>query len=794
MSRKLNIPRPIAQVLLNRGITSFEEGERFLNPSLEHLHSPFEMKDMEYAARVLADALEKGEKIAIYGDYDVDGVTATSLIYLLLQRLGGDILFYIPNRWDDGYGINREALLSLKEKGASLILTVDCGIKAVEEISYATRLGLNVIITDHHRPSEELPPASAVVNPWRKDCDYPFKELCGTGVAFKLAQALLHLLEKESDIWEYLYLVALATVADVVPLQNENRILVAHGLKQMQKSLQPGLKALFAAVGLEPKNVTSEEIAFVIAPKLNAAGRMGDASRSLHLLLETKDDAALAIASELLRTNSQRQAVEAKIFEEACCMVDEEYNMEKGPFILVLARKGWHQGVLGVVASKMAERYRCPTIMLSLEEGMGKGSGRSFGGFDLLEALKDCGSLLFRFGGHAAAVGLTITEECIFPLREKIAYLAKDFFSHRRPVADFHVDAFLTPDEIDFQLVYCIEALQPFGYGHPSPLFCGEEWFLEDKKEVGQEGRHLQLLLSKGEYLFPAISFNGKRMFPQLEKYSLVSPFFNLSFNRWRGEEKLQLLIQGIRCCDEFEKEGIFLVDRRGLQYKQQYLKELIGRDEGILVFINTLKQMERIKKIFPGRRNLLFSHQGSFSTEEYKGKIKHLLLYDLPLQFIRLKDLVSFLENNSESGKIAVHLLYGKEKFRENYTLLQATVPSAAVLEQVLHFLREMTASNSLTLKTARENLLQVLPFQTTRTLLEKSMGILRDAEYLEISDEKLRVKNNDKESFCIILENLWRIQSFSNEKNLWRETLNWQKYLLEAEGEVILDCLKDS
>lgn len=794
MARKLNIPKPLAQVLLNRGITSFEEGEKFLNPSLEHLFSPFGMKDMGRAAEVLIEAVQNGERIAIYGDYDVDGITATALMYLLLRQVGGDVFFYVPDRLDDGYGINSDALLALKENGASFLLTVDCGIKAVEELNYAQQIGLSVIVTDHHRPSEELPDVIAVVNPWRHDCSYPFKELCGTGVAFKLGQALMHLLGKESVVWEYLYLVALATVADVVPLYGENRVFVAHGLKQVQANLPPGLRALCDTAGLDSQSLSSEDIAYVIAPRLNAAGRMGSASRSLNLLLEKNADAAQELALELHRENSQRQAVEAKIFEEACGMVDDEFNEDTDePFFLLLCKEGWHQGVLGVVASKMAEKYRCPVIILSLEEGVGKGSGRSFGDFNLVEALKSCSSLLIRFGGHTGAAGLTLLEECIPSLRKELNNLAKVFFSRRGPVAGFYVDAYLNPKEIDPQLIYFLEKLQPFGFGNPRPLFCGEGWFLEDKKEVGKTGRHLQLLLKKEERIFPAISFNGNVNFPELEKYRVISPCFNLSFNRWRGEENLQLVVQGFQYGDEFKQGNLTLVDRRNSQHKQKYLRELLRREEGVLVFVNTFKRMESLEKVFPNRRNLFFSHQGSIPAEKFTVKVTHLLLYDLPLRYNRLKELISFLQDSSDSGKIVVHLAYGGKDFEENFTLLLATVPSAVTLEQVFNYLWKMAVSGSISHTSAREQLLQVLPFPATRPLLDKSMAILKDAAYLDIVDERIRVEFNKGENFCGILERLGKIKSFLQEKKLWAETLSCQKFLLEAEGGVMLNHLQD-
>ena len=370
LSREFKIPLPVAQILLNRGISSVEEGEAFLHPDLTQLYSPFSMQDMDRAVEIIFSSLRQGKRIAVYGDYDVDGITATALLFSLLQGLGGDVVFYLPCRLQEGYGLNCGALDFLQSQGVSLLITVDCGISNVAEISYACKLGLEVIVTDHHQPGEVLPAASAVLNPWRRDCSYPFQALCGVGVAFKMEQAL-----------------------------------------------RPGLQAIRAAAGVKNKRLTTEEIAFIIAPRLNAAGRMGDAARALHLLLEEEKEKASQMAQELQKENSRRQALELKIFKEACTLVTESPPEKVGRSFLLLAREDWHPGVLGIVASRMVERFNLPVILMALENGIGQGSGRSCGDFDLAAALKQCSALLLGFGGHRQAAGLKVAEECIPLLR-----------------------------------------------------------------------------------------------------------------------------------------------------------------------------------------------------------------------------------------------------------------------------------------------------------------------------------------------------------------------------------------
>jgi single-stranded-DNA-specific exonuclease len=393
LAEALQIPLPLAQVLLNRGIKTAAEGKIFLAPDPKQLYSPFAMKDMEAATTIIWQAVREGRRIAVYGDYDVDGIGATALLFTLLRRLGADVVYYIPDRLAEGYGLHEQTIARLAKEGVSLLVTVDCGISDSSAVAFAREQGLQVVITDHHLPPAELPPAAAIVNPRREDCSYPFKDLCGAGVAFKLGQALLELEQSnraQKDPWagmeSFLDLVTLATVADMVPLLGENRVLVTHGLRRMEFALRPGLAALCeAAAG---GKITAETISFIIAPRLNAAGRLGDATRALELLLAENMEDARPLAGELHEENKRRQQVEANILKEASKMAGEMAENE-GDFLL-LAAPDWPQGVIGIVASRLLEQYQRPVMLISLAGGQGKGSGRSGEDFNLNAALTEC--------------------------------------------------------------------------------------------------------------------------------------------------------------------------------------------------------------------------------------------------------------------------------------------------------------------------------------------------------------------------------------------------------------------
>ncbi|MEW5921845.1 MAG: single-stranded-DNA-specific exonuclease RecJ [Bacillota bacterium] len=796
LAEAMHLPLPLARVLVNRGIKTALEGESFLAPEPEQLHSPFTMKDMEIAAETIWQAIREGRRIAVYGDYDVDGIGATALLFTLLRCLGADVVYYIPDRLAEGYGLNINVITRLAGEGVSLLVTVDCGIGNGLEVAFARERGMEVVITDHHLPAVELPRAAAVVNPLRFDCSYPFKELCGAGIAFKLGQALLERREAAGagnrnrtvgDPWSgmegYLDLVTLATVADMVPLLGENRVLVTYGLRRMNTELRPGLAALCeaAAVG---KKLTTEIISFMIAPRLNAAGRLGDASRALKLLLMEHTEEARPLAAELHSENSRRQLLEANIFAEASKMIEEMPENEAG--FLLLAAPDWPQGVIGIVAGRLLEQYNRPVILVSLAEGQGKGSGRSSGDFNLTAALKECAHLLLSYGGHHCAAGLTVKEENIPLLRRELNRLVRQWREETEPAPSFYVDAPLHPQQITAQLVREIELLEPFGCGNPRPLFFGEKWFLERKREVGQGQRHLQLGLSRDGYYFPAICFNGKNRLPVLQAMRDLDVFFSLCFDTWRGGDALQLEVYAGLYCDEHIRGKLSLVDRRGLQQKNHYLRELVRQGEECLVFVNTLGRLRYLQQNLAGEKGLYFTHQGRLKPGEINGTPSHLVLYDLPLQDLKLRAL---LQNLAVGNNIKVHLLYGMGDWQDNLRLLKATIPSLSVLEQVILALQELAAAGkSSLLSETVVNLKRRLSFSPTKHLLEKCLLIMEEAACLELDNGKLKLSVACGDDYCTLLGTLALSEHYKWARKKWQEALRLQKYMLEAGGEEIL------
>ncbi len=802
LAEALQIPLPLAQVLVNRGIKTAAAGKVFLTPEPVQLHSPFAMKDMEAATTIIWQAVREGRRIAVYGDYDVDGIGATALLFTQLRRLGGDVVYHIPNRLVEGYGLHEHTIARLVKDGVSLLVTVDCGISDRDAVAFAREQGMEVVITDHHLPPTELPPANAIVNPHRVDCSYPFKDLCGAGVAFKLGQALLeqqeqdqkeHTMVATSNAWagmeDYLDLVTLATVADMVPLLGENRVLVTYGLRRMETVLRPGLVALCEAAAAGGK-ITAETISFIIAPRLNAAGRLGDASRALELLLAGNLEEARPLAGELHEENKRRQQVEANILKEASKMAGEMPENEAD--FLLLAAPDWPQGVIGIVASRLLEQYQRPVMLISLVGGQGKGSGRSGDDFNLSAALKECAPLLLAFGGHHCAAGLTMQEENIPKLRRELNRLARQWRAEAEPVPSLYVDALLKPQQITEELVRQLELLEPFGFGNPRPLFYSNNWLLEQKREVGRGQRHLQLGLSRDGCFLKAIFFDGKTKLPDLQPLRELDVFFTLSFNTWQGRDTLQLELSAGVFSDEYIRGKISLLDHRGLGRKLDYLRELGRQGEGCLVFVNTMGRLRKLEQQLGRNKGFYFTHQGQFQREQMEGILpSHLVLYDLPLQKGRLTDLFQAF---GRVNKLTVHLIYGTEDWQDNLRLLTATIPSLSVLEQVFHALQEMAATgdfadHSKTLTSLKGR----LPFSPTISLLEKCLLIMKEAACLELEKGKIKLETGFGDDYCTLLGKLAVADQYNWARQKWQEAFRWQRYLLQAKGEDILNlCLE--
>ena len=538
------IPPLPAAVLCARGLDTPKKAWDFLDDRDSLLHDPFLLRDMDKAVQRIDCALTGGETIAVFGDYDVDGITATCLLTHYLQTRGGRVIPYIPDRMEEGYGLNKEAVAHLKQKGVTLIVTVDCGITAVEETWYAASLGIDVVITDHHECKCDLPQACAVVDPHRCDCTYPFPCLAGVGVALKLVLALGGDEQREGLLEEYADLTAIGTVADVMQLTGENRAIVRRGLAALARTRRPGLRSLIREAGAEGRPLTAITIGYTLAPRINAAGRMGCASLAGELLLTDDPARAEELAKRLCALNRERQSIEGDIFEQCVARLDREGGTHQA---IVLASEGWHQGVIGIVASRLAERYSCPAFMICLQDGKGKGSCRSFAGFNLFAALEQCADLLEGFGGHALAAGFTISEENIPAFQERMESLVFSCTGGAEMISVLDVDA-----EVDDPALFtragveALSLLEPYGAGNPRPVFVLSAMTIVALSEVGG-GRHVKLRLRRGSACFDAIFFSANARQLGLSPGDRVDVAFTPQINDFRSVRSVQLQVVDLR-------------------------------------------------------------------------------------------------------------------------------------------------------------------------------------------------------------------------------------------------------
>ena len=540
----------VAQVLWRRGVRSPAEAQAFLQPTLAELPDPSLLKGIEPAVERLVRALETGERITAYGDYDVDGVTSTTLLVSFLRACGASVDHYVPHRLAEGYGLNLEAVARLAGRGTRLLVTLDCGVTAVAEVDQAIRLGVDVVVVDHHTTPAELPRAAAIINPWQPGCTYPTRHLCAVGVTFLLCTALRRRLReqgwfatrREPNLKSYLDLVAIGTVADVVPLTGVNRLLVRSGLEVLARSQRPGLRALKRVAGLPVEGpVTAGQIGFRLGPRINAAGRLDDAGRAVELLLSENPVEAEALAAELDAANAERQAIERAISEEALAQAQARPEARG----LVLHGEGWHPGVVGIVASRIVEKTHKPTVVIGVdpETGLGKGSGRSIEAFHLYDALQACSEHLARFGGHKHAAGVTVERERIEAFAAAFERHAADMLSPEDLVPRCRIDGVLDPREIDAPLCEALETLAPFGAGNPEPVF-SLRGVTARGRVVGQN--HLKLTLPEAP-LVDAIGFGLGERLPDLA--GRVDLAFTLGFDEYRGERRLQLKLRHLRAA-----------------------------------------------------------------------------------------------------------------------------------------------------------------------------------------------------------------------------------------------------
>jgi len=540
------LPTNVVKILVQRGMDSVDRIDGFLRPEMSHLRDPFELAGMEAGIARLTQAFLDNEKIVVYGDYDVDGITATSLLYLIMNRLGARVDFYLPNRLTEGYGLSEKGINIARDSGATLIVTVDTGITAVEEVAYAASQGVDVIITDHHEPGESVPAASAIINPKQNGCNYG-EELSGVGVAFKFAQALFRSLEQdERELEEHLDLVALGTAADIVPLVGENRVLTKFGINQIARTTKPGLKSLTFVSGLMGKEISTGQVVFILAPRINALGRLGDAREAVRLLATRDERQASEIARRLDTENKRRKEIDETTLNEALAQMEEIVDL-KTDTAIVLAGQDWHQGVIGIVASRLVERYHLPTVMIAISGNEGKGSARSIPGFHLCEALKECEDLLVKYGGHKYAAGLSILPENVPAFRKRFVEASRHRLTDEDVVPKMHIDLEIELTEIDDDVMQALEMFSPFGPQNMRPVFITQNCEL-----VGQPyvvGRnHLKMRVRKGEAVFDVIGFGFGDMARVIStKGCLVDIVYVVEYNTYNGVTRKQIRLKDIK-------------------------------------------------------------------------------------------------------------------------------------------------------------------------------------------------------------------------------------------------------
>lgn len=540
LSQALGVSKIFSQILINRGLNTIDEAEKFLKAGLENLLDPHSFSGMDKAISLIKKTRKNKERVMIFGDYDVDGITAISLLKNTLSKMGLDVTHYLPHRIKEGYGLNKNILHIAKQKDVKLLITVDCGTNSHEQIKELRKHNIDVIVTDHHESSSAEPLlASAVINPKLKDSGYQYRDLAGVGVAYKLCQAIT-----SKDLFEELDLVSLGTIADVVPLTGENRIIVKEGLLSLSETSRPGLKALIENSGIRAKKITPEFVSYILGPRINASGRMDTADISLNLLMSEEDAQADELASIVEAHNRQRQKIESKILEEAQDLINREINFKENK-IIVIAKENWHQGVLGIVASKLADRFYRPTILISKTSSLCKGSGRSIKNFHLFQALMECKDCLETFGGHSHATGLVIAKDNIEDFKNRINRLARERLQIEDLLPSWDIDMELDLSDLNEALVAELEGLQPFGTGNPEPLFYSRNLKLKSEPQVLSRDT-IKFWVTDGKNTHQAIGFGMGSFKESLNEADCFDLVYTLKLDSWYGEESVLLEIKDI--------------------------------------------------------------------------------------------------------------------------------------------------------------------------------------------------------------------------------------------------------
>ncbi|MFD2446183.1 single-stranded-DNA-specific exonuclease RecJ [Bacillus sp. CGMCC 1.16607] len=638
LTKELNITPLVAQLLINRGVCTERDARSFLFGK-EAFHDPFLLKDMDITVKRIKEAIERQEPILIFGDYDADGVSSTTVLMKVLTELGANVDFYIPNRFTEGYGPNEAAFRQAFENGIKLIITVDTGISALKEAKLVKELGVDLIITDHHEPGPELPDAFAIIHPKLEDSQYPFKELAGVGVAFKLAHALL------GQVPEHLLEIAvIGTIADLVPLKDENRSIAKAGIQKLIQTNNVGLKALFKVCGIDPNTISEETIGFTLGPRINAAGRLGDADPAVQLLLTNDYEEAIELAEEIDQINRSRQSIVNEITEEAISMVEQTLS-ESDQKVLVIGKENWNAGVVGIVASRLVDKYYRPTIVLcyDLEKGLAKGSARSIEGFDLFQNLSQCKDILPHFGGHTAAAGMTLNLKDVSDLRDRLNELASQQLTEEHFVPVTNLDGEFQLEELQLDSIKEMMLLAPFGMDNSKPKILLKDANIANIRKIGTDQNHLKMTIEKNGLLMDGIGFGLGQIFDEISPSSTISVIGEVSINEWNNVQKPQIFLQDM-AVDHWQ-----MFDWRGNKQVGTLLKTLIQTDTKFILFN---KENDEIFVQWLPKEKLIVIEDEIFARN-LNLDMKNVVLLDFP----KSKDLVIHLLSGKKPARLYPHL-----------------------------------------------------------------------------------------------------------------------------------------
>ena len=762
----------LLKILSKRGYNKEEEIKSFLYGTLDDLNDPFLLTDMEKAVSRILRAIKNDEKIIIFGDYDVDGITSTTLLYRYFkENFDYNLDFYLPNRQKEGYGLNKEALTKFAKEKYDLLITVDCGITGIKEVEYANSEGIDVIITDHHQPTDSIPKAIAVIDPHRQGDNYPFKYLAGVGVAFKLCQALEYEKNKQyinQGLIDLLDIVTLGTVADIVTLTAENRILVKKGLEIINNTENIGLKNLIDQVGLNEKEITTGHIGYIIAPHLNAAGRVSDPATCIELLTTNDNNKAEHIVSDLRRINKERQDLEQRILDEAKEMVENQINLETEKAI-ILASENWHHGVIGIVASRLVEQYYRPTILIAVDKGVGKGSCRSINGLNIYQVLSECSNYLDSFGGHNMAAGLTIDPANLAEFRRSFNSFLNSCLSNEDMIPSLKLDAFLNQEDITMNFYQQLNLLEPYGMGNSRPNFILNNAKIDKAYLVGKNKNHLKFSLSDG---LDGIGFGFGDKITDF-KNSDLDIAFQLDLNEWQGNKKVQLSLKDYNIRSQcgyfpvyFQHNGCTIADKRGCQDYSGYIEQLLCLDHKIAIYINDFKIYYEIlkKKKFKKENIFLADNLANFNKlmsldegiiffttsmlkkftnidneKQNDLKIDDIIFLSLPFSLKEMRDAISFFaRNNPESTTF--HLLYSEKQLKINRHIIKRSLPSDKYLRKLYLYIKALSTENLLI-----ENLKNIISsdkkINANQRMIKRSLDILVELGLLQLDDCRIEM-----------------------------------------------------